>query len=255
MDERSSTRATPVSAHWPPRSFLGAVSVNARTALLAVGSQREYAAGRSLIIEADVCTDVIALVVGWAKVVSSTAEGGRALLGLRFGGDLVGEQSALECRPRSASVVAAGLVQARVPSRHDFLSFLMDWPEAGVALGQMLSAKLRWATSRRVDLSGLPVLARLARVLTELAELDGRPVRPGMELGFTLTQPEFAEMIGASEPSVHKAFRQLRGTAVVETGYRRIVIRDAAALATIAAASPIPSCDGVVQAPAAAQCC
>jgi CRP/FNR family transcriptional regulator, cyclic AMP receptor protein len=254
MDERGSVRATSVSAHWPPQSFLSALSVNARAALLTVGSQREYAAGRSLIIEGDACTDVIALVVGWAKVVSSTPEGGRALLGLRFGGDLVGEQSALERRPRSASVIAAGLVQARVLSRHDFLAFLMDWPDAGVALGQTLSAKLRWATGRRVDLSGLPVLARLARVLTELAELDGTPVRPGMELGYALSQPEFAEMIGASEPSVHKALRQLRVAAVIGTGYRRIVIRDPAALVAIATASPIPSCDEVVPARFTAQC-
>jgi CRP/FNR family transcriptional regulator, cyclic AMP receptor protein len=230
----STARVASASGFWPRRSFLGALPESARTSLLAVGSQREYSTGSSLIVEGDACTDVIALVDGWAKVVSSTSEGGRALLGLRFSGDLVGEQSALECRPRSASVIAAGLVQAHVVRRQDFLRFLMDWPEAGVAVGRMLSAKLRWATSRRVDFSGLPVLTRLARVLAELAELGGTPVTPGMDFGYTLTQPEFAEMIGASEPSVHKALRQLRGDGVIETGYRRIVIRDPAALAAIA---------------------
>lgn len=202
--------------------------------MLAAGTHRVFAAGSSLIIEGDDCTDVVAVIDGWAKVVSSTAEGGRALLGLRFSGDLIGEQSALECRPRSASVIAATCVHAHTVRRHDFLSFLTAWPEAGVAVGRSLSAKLRWATDRRVDFSGLPVLARLARVLIALAELDGRPVRPGMKFGYTLTQPEFAEMIGASEPSVHKAMRQLRSEGVLETGYRKIVIRDPGALAAIA---------------------
>jgi CRP-like cAMP-binding protein len=255
--EASSARVLLASALWPRRSFLGALPDGARMALSVVGSHREYVAGSSLIVEGDACTDVIALIGGWAKVVSSTAEGGRALLGLRFSGDLVGEQSAFECRPRSASVIAAGLVRAHVVRRQDFLSFLNDWPVAGVAVGRMLSMKLRWATSRRVDLSGLPVLVRLAKVLTELTEfteLDDTPLRREQGTAYALAQPELAEMIGASEPSVHKALRQLRGDLVIETGYRKIVIRDPAALAAIAASAPIPSCDGVVPASAGAQC-
>jgi len=231
---RDSARRAVRSGSWPQHSFLGVLTQGAREALLALGAQREYAVGSTLIMEGDACTDVIALVDGWAKVVGSTADGGRALLGLRFSGDLVGEQSALDEQPRSASVISAGPTVVHVIGRNDFLKFLMDWPGAGVAVSQVLSAKLRWATSRRVDFSGLSVLARLARVIDELAQLESTSAGLGIEFGYTLTQPEFAEMIGASEPSVHKALRELRSAGIVETGYRRIVVSDPVALRAIA---------------------
>jgi len=226
---------------WPQRSFLGSLPQAAVSALLALGTQREFAANASLIVAGDCCTDVIALIDGWAKVVAATAEGGQALLALRFGGDLLGEQAALENEPRSVSVISAGPAIVRVIGRGPFLRFLMDWPEAGISVSRALSAKLRWATSRRIDFGGLPVPARLGRVLAELAERDGRPLHGRIEFGYTLTQPELAAMIGASEPSVHKALSQLRRDGVIETGYRRIVITDQAALAAIAAPGPVGS--------------
>lgn len=75
---------------------------------------------------------------------------------------------------------------------------------------------------------------RLARVLSELATLDGRQTTWVIEFGFILTQPELAAMVGASEPSLHKALRQLRDDHLVTTGHRWIVIHDPAALAVTA---------------------
>ena len=42
---------------------------------------------------------------------------------------------------------------------------------------------------------------------------------------------------GASEPSVHRALRQLRADGVVGTGYRRVIIRDLRTLHEIAGAA------------------
>ena len=204
------------------------------TALLALGTQREFAAGSTLIMEGDAGTDVLMLIDGWVKVVGLTAYGGRALLALCFSGDLVGEQAALDGLPRAASVIASGPTVVHLIGRDNFLRFLNNAPAAGVALSRVLSAKLRWANSRRIDFSGLPVLTRLARVLSELAQLECSPAWSGIGFGYTLTQPELAEMIGASEPSVHKALRQLRNRGVIATGYRKIAIRDEVALRVVA---------------------
>jgi CRP/FNR family cyclic AMP-dependent transcriptional regulator len=189
--------------------------------LLALGTHHRVAG--PLAVAGDPCTDVLVLVDGRAKVIGSAADGRQALLALHFSGDLVGAQDALDDRPRSASVVSTGPAVVRTIARPVFLRYLLDWPEAGVAISRALCARLRWATSRQLDLSGLPVLARLASVLSDLTELD-------LSSSYALTQPELAAMIGASEPSVHKAMRQLRADGVIETGYRKIVIRDLAAL-------------------------
>jgi CRP/FNR family transcriptional regulator, cyclic AMP receptor protein len=190
--------------------------------------------GSTLIMEGDTSTHVIALIDGWVKVVGATEEGGQALLALRSSGDLVGEQAALEDQPRSASVISSGVTVARVIRQREFLRLLADHPDVGMAVSRALSAKLRWATRRRIDFSGLAVPVRLARVLTELARLDSRRTRDGIELGYGLTQPELAAMVGASEPSVHRALRQLRDRGIVATGYRRTVILDPLRLDAIA---------------------
>jgi len=219
-------------AAWREQSFLGGLSPAARDALLALGTLRECATPSTLIRAGDRCTDVLILVDGWAKVIGSAADGRQALLALHFSGDLIGEQDALDDRPRSASVISAGPAVVHAVAKSAFLRFMLDWPEAGVTMSRVLCARLRWATSRQLDFSGLPVLARVARVLSDLSELD-------RDFGYALTQPELAAMIGASEPAVHKAIRQLRVGGVIETGYRRIVVTDQEALDSIAGTVPL----------------
>ena len=70
---------------WPQWSFLGSLPQGALAALFAAGTQREFAAGSTLLMEGDSGTDVIILIDGWAKVVGLTAYGGRALLALCLG--------------------------------------------------------------------------------------------------------------------------------------------------------------------------
>lgn len=209
------------------------LSESTREELLSLGTSREFPPDSVLMLEGDSTTDVMALIDGWVKVVGSTEEGGQALLSLRVGGDLVGELAALDSKVRSATAISAGVTAAQVVSQRDFLRFLDRKPDASVAVSRALSGELRWATRRRIDFSGLPVLARLARVLSELGNLYGRRTPDGIEFHCTLTQPELAAMVGASEPSAHKALRQLRNDGVVITGYRKVVIADPAALTGI----------------------
>jgi CRP-like cAMP-binding protein len=195
---------------------------------------REYAAGTTIIGEGDKSKHVIAIHGGWVKVITRTPEGSMALLALRSRGDLVGEQAALDDLPRSACVLAAGVVAAYVIQQHDFLRYLASHPDVHMAVTRSLSDKLRWSSRRRSDFSGLPGDVRLARVISDLVRMNSRVTGAGTELGYTLTQPEVAAMLGISEPSVQRAFRKLRDAGVLGTGRRQIVILDMAALYEIA---------------------
>jgi CRP/FNR family cyclic AMP-dependent transcriptional regulator len=237
MRRKGTSGTVPSLAGWPKRTVLGTLSAATRKALLGLGPLREYPAASTLIMEGETSTDVFVLVDGWVKIVGTTEDGGLALLALRVGGDIVGEQAALDGRPRTASVICAGATSVHVIRQADFLRFLSKSAETSLAVSRALSAKLRWANQRRIDFSGLDVGTRLARVLGELARLDGHWVANGIDVGYQLTQPELAAMVGASEPSVHKALRQFRRDGVVATGYRTVVITDLAALDAIATAA------------------
>ena len=210
------------------------LSEASRDGLLSLGAFREYSAGSTIFMEGGDSRHVIALHGGWVKVVTRTEQGGQALLALRSRGELIGEQSALEDQPRSASVISASPVTAYVIQRDDFLRYLDGHSDVQIAVARALSAKLRWATRRRTDFSGLATDVRVARVLSELARMNSRPASAGIELGYGLTQPELAALVGVSEPSVQRALRKFRASGVLRTGYRKIVILDMTRLDAIA---------------------
>ena len=93
--------------------------------------------------------------------------------------------------------------------------------------------ELRRATQHRVFLSGAPVGVRLALVLNHLVETYGRRCAEGVRIDVPLSQPELASLIGASEPSLHRALTELRARHVIGTRYRRLVVHDVAALRSL----------------------
>jgi CRP-like cAMP-binding protein len=98
----------------------------------------------------------------------------------------------------------------------------------------IVADRLRWANQRRVDFASYPVKVRLARVLWEIASSYGHRVPSGIVVDIRLTQPELATLCGAADVSLQKALRELRRAKIIDTGYREIVIRDSAALRTVA---------------------
>jgi CRP/FNR family transcriptional regulator, cyclic AMP receptor protein len=200
---------------------------------------REYASGSAIIREAETTTFVVVLLTGWTKVTALTEAGGVALLSVRHGGDVVGEFAGLDAQPRSATVTAAGAVLAKVIRAEDFVAFLSRDQAAAAAISRSIIAKARWNIARRIDFAGCSVATRLARVLVELDRSYGQPgPEGGRTLGVQLTQPELAALVGAQDPTVHKALRELRQAGIIETRYRSIVIIDMARLRSAAGLEP-----------------
>jgi CRP/FNR family cyclic AMP-dependent transcriptional regulator len=218
---------------WPPGSLLADLSDIDREALLTLGTLRQYTPGMILMAEGDQSTHLFLLVDGCVKVTASNEDGHVALLAIRVGGDLVGELSCLDGNPRSATVTVAGSLVSRRISQREFHLFLHDHPVAALAVSGSVARKLRSATRRWVDFNGRDARVRLARVLVELARSYGRPAADGVEIGISLTQPELAALIGAGEPTVHKALADLRRRGVLGVGYRKMIIKDERALAAI----------------------
>ncbi len=219
---------------WPRGSLLGGLADAEQRALLELGVLREYEPGSQLLREADRTTYVLLLLDGFVKITVHTEDGRLALLAIRVGGDVIGELAALDGAERVASATAAGVVLARAVSQRDFRTFLEKHPSVSVAVAGAVAAKLRSATRRRVEFGALEVRARLARVLMELLASYGESTAAGCVIGVSLTQPELAALIGASEPAVHKALAEFRSEGVVATGYRKLTIKDVGRLRELA---------------------
>ncbi|XTZ18063.1 Crp/Fnr family transcriptional regulator [Micromonospora echinospora] len=221
----------PTSRHengpgWPYGTFLQRLTPAARTALLDLGVRRQVDAGQIVIHEGYRESHLVLLEDGLTKVTATLPEGRSALLALRVGGDLVGEMSALNDAPRSATVTTCRPTRYTVIRPDRFKLFLRDHPDAALELAAMVSDRLRWSNRRRVDFTGYLVRQRVARVVAEMCRTHGQQRRDGVVIDVQLTQPELATICGASEASIQKALRELRRAGLLDTDYRRITVRD-----------------------------
>ncbi|MFE7559127.1 Crp/Fnr family transcriptional regulator [Kitasatospora sp. NPDC057500] len=218
---------------WPEGTLLAELrrdgspaALAAEQAVLRLGTRRSHGHGETLILDRDLGGFVLLLMAGFAKATVEDTAGATALLDVRAYGDVVGEAAALDGRPRSATVTAAGPVTVRRISQPDWLHWLGAHAPAGIALSRCLVHRGRTTTRRLVGLASEPVQRRLARQLADLALRYGTagPRGVGITVRPRLTQAELAALTGAGERRVHHALHELAGLGLIRLGRRSTTV-------------------------------
>jgi CRP-like cAMP-binding protein len=199
-------------------------------ALTAWGRQRRFPRGSVLFHEGENADHVLIVRSGRVKVSSFTADGKEIVLAVRGPGELLGELSAIDGEPRSASAGALEPVEVLSVPAEDFRAFLGTRPRITVALMQMLSRKLRDADRKRIEFGAYDTVGRVCHRLVELAERFGERSGEGLRITLPLSQQELAGWTGSSREAVAKALHQLRVRGYVETARRGITVLDMEAL-------------------------
>ena len=212
-----------------PDAFAGALGADAAAALRARAVPRRFTRGEALMHADQVPREVFALRAGRVKV-SGAVAGRELLLAFRGPGELVGELSAIDELPRSATVVALEPVEALVVSHEVFRRCLGEHPQAALALLRTLSARLRDADAKRIQLGGHSSLGRVALCLLELCDRFGELGPDGIEIQLPITQEELAGWAGASLESTGRALATMRRLGWIETRRRAVRVRDRGAL-------------------------
>ena len=213
-----------------PGSFLAQLGPAERAELLNRGFERGWAAGATLFHEGDESTWVVVLLSGRVKSCSDGVNGGEVVLAIRGPGSLLGEVSAIDGQPRSATVRALEPVKALVLQADEFTAFLQEHPKVGLLLMRMICERLRDSDHKRIEFGMLDTTSRVAQRLVELADRYGEPERDSVRIDVSLTQEELAGWVGASREAVSKALRSLRSRGWIETGRRTVIVHDLAAL-------------------------
>jgi CRP/FNR family cyclic AMP-dependent transcriptional regulator len=197
-----------------------------RQAFRSQAGLRRFRAGATLMHEGQRGEEVLLLLEGRVKVICTTAEGKEIVLQFCGPGDLIGELSVVDDRPRSSTVEAFEPVEALALSGGDFRAFLASRPEAVTALLRAISRRFRDMDRKLIEFAASQTLGRLAGRLVELAERYGEPVDDGVEIDLRLTQEELAGWTGSSREAVAKALQSLRDLGLVTTERRRITVLD-----------------------------
>jgi CRP-like cAMP-binding protein len=212
-----------------PPSALGAV-------LRRDGALRRFARGQALFVEGD-RSDRVFMIERGAAIVFCTVPAGRdVVLAVRGPGEVLGDLSALDDRPRFATAVALEELEALVAPRSSLVRSLDD-VAAVRELVQTLVDRLREADHRRLEFATRDTLGRVAIRLLELADRFGHTAEEGTVVDLPLSQDQLASWCGASREATVKALGTLRALGCIATSRRRVVVLDGEALRRHAAAT------------------
>ncbi|MBO3744543.1 Crp/Fnr family transcriptional regulator [Streptosporangiaceae bacterium NEAU-GS5] len=211
---------------WPPNTYLGAITDEARKALLSLGRRRVFSDGQVFITVGDQSTDVYVILQGMARVESLDVEGRLQVVDFQVLGDTVGVAAAIRHMPRSATVKATGsFVAIEIPG-DVFIQFLLDNPLAHLALTRMMLARADRRKNYRLDANQYDALTIVARTLVDLAESYGTATDEGVGLDAIISQTDLAPLSGWSESAVNKALHTLRNEGAIGRGRLRLTIID-----------------------------
>ena len=192
---------------------LGAIESGTVALLREEGRPRRFRSGATLFHEGD-HSDWIGLVLkGRVKVSCYGADGRERLVAVVGPGELLGELSAIDSEPRSATA-----------------TLLEKNPRATLGILRSVIGRLRDSDKRRVEFGALDTVGRVGRLIIELAERYGEETDSAIRIRLPLSQEELAGWAGASREAVVKALRQMRSRGWIETGRREIRVLDLPAL-------------------------
>lgn len=175
---------------------------------------KAYAKG-SFIFHQDSPGTALFLVESGRVHISRTNRDGKSLvLAILSPGEFFGELALLDKKPRSADAVAGDDCRLYYLNRDSFISTLMEFPDAALALIKSLAARLRETNDLVEEAAFLDVPGRLAKTLLGLAD-------PSI---VTITQSRLADMIGVTRESVAKNLKLFERLGMVRRDGRSLVI-------------------------------
>jgi CRP/FNR family transcriptional regulator, cyclic AMP receptor protein len=186
----------------------------------------QFARGERLFDEGDAGDRLYVILEGKIKLTRTAPDGRENLLSVLGPGEMFGELSLFDPRPRTASAVA--LTDARLAALgHDYLrQWLTGRPDVAMHLLRALAQRLRRANDVMADLVFTDVPGRVAKALLDLADRFGEPQADGLNVHHDLTQEELAQLVGASRETVNKALADFSARGWLQLHAKSVLILD-----------------------------
>jgi CRP-like cAMP-binding protein len=160
-----------------------------------------------------------------------TTDGREFTLATVEAGTIFGEMALTAQQLQGAYAEAMESSELSIMRREDLERLMMEKPEVGLHISQLLSERLRRYETRLEDITLKGVTARLASLLVLLLESEG--VVTGehrLKIPTHYTHQHLGTMVGANREAVTRAFGRLQDEGIVELRRRLIYIPDAEAL-------------------------
>jgi CRP/FNR family transcriptional regulator, cyclic AMP receptor protein len=182
--------------------------------------------GERLFAEGDDGDRLYVVLDGKIKLTRAAPDGRENLLSVIGPGEMFGELSLFDPRPRTASASAITDAHLAALAHDKLLVWLTGRPEVALHLLRALAQRLRRANDVMADLVFTDVPGRVAKQLLDLAGRFGEEQSDGLHVNHDLTQEELAQLVGASRETVNKALADFVTRGWIQLSARSVVLLD-----------------------------
>lgn len=223
-------------------SFVERLGPSSTAVLRAASFARTYRAGEIAMAEGQLSREVLIIERGWVEVVKGTADGREMVIAQRGPGELVGELSAIDSLPRTASVRAATDVEVAVVPSREFVQIVTADPQLALALLNHVAARVRQASGNILEQGVVDGMRRVCRHLATLIERQavegGRSGASGtgsiVDIG---SQEHLGLVVGLHRSTLVRILADLRQSGIIETGRGTVTVIDTDRLHALASRS------------------
>jgi CRP/FNR family transcriptional regulator, cyclic AMP receptor protein len=184
------------------------------------------ARGERLFDEGDGGDRLYVVLDGKIKLTRTSADGRENLISLVGPGEMFGELSLFDPRPRTMSASAVTDVRLAALAHDDLRSWLAGHPDVAMHLLAALARRLRRTNEVMSDLVFTDVPGRVAKALLDLAARFGTKQEEGVHVNHDLTQEELAQLVGASRETVNKALADFVARGWIQLQPKSVLLLD-----------------------------
>lgn len=214
----------------PGPAHLGDDDLGDVSEILALLRPATFAAGQSIFNEREPGDRVYILHSGIVKI-RRRLDGERDhLIAVAGPDDIVGELAVFDPGPHTSTVVAVTNVSAGWLDRATLHSWIVEHPQAGQILLQLLARQVKRRYHQLTDMAGTDAAGRVARQLLYLAARFGVTEADGVRVTGVVTPSELADLAGAPAPVLNRVLEDFAGHGWVRLVDDGVLVTDLAAL-------------------------
>jgi CRP/FNR family cyclic AMP-dependent transcriptional regulator len=182
--------------------------------------------GEHLFMEGQEGDRLYIVLDGKLKLTRAAADGRENLISVLGPGEMFGELSLFDPRPRTSSASAITDATLAGLAHGALIAWLGEHPDVSIHMLRALARRLRRANDVVADLVFTDVPGRVAKNLLDLADRFGEQERDGLHVHHDLTQEELAQLVGASRETVNKALADFAARGWLQISARSVLILD-----------------------------
>ena len=211
-------------------SLLAALPEDSIQKVLALGKPRRFVKGEALFQQGDAGDSAYLILSGAVKISIVSAAGREIVFAYLSVGDLVGDISILDERPRTATATAAEAVNAMTIRGADLHRQMADNPDLARAVIRFLCARLR-ATNQLLESDrSFETGPRLARGILRLLREHGQGGEDAERIDFAINQADLGAFVSLSRENVNRQLKDWSRAGLLEVKAGKIIVKDREAL-------------------------